>query len=160
MIFQPTRPDGRSYRNLVVEAFNGLSPGMVLSYAQLAGPLDLDPERDKAKIQAAVRAANKVLLELHQRGIANVRAVGYRVLPAREHVIVANGHQSKADKALVRALGFYEGANLSEMTPVERKLHEGQHMLAQAIVQSHKHLSRRIDMIESILAGGGKIING
>ena len=38
-------------------------------------------------------------------------------------------------------------------TEVERKLHHGQHMLAQAINASHQHLDKRIKRIEDLLKG-------
>src|SRR5271165_7697040 len=118
--FKPTREDGRSYRDVTVDLFKNLVPNTIVNYEQLGKELELNPESDRNRIQMAVRSANKVLLKMHNRGVTNVPTVGYRVLEAREHMIVANGHQNKADRALIRAQNFYEGTNLSEMTQHER----------------------------------------
>ena len=148
--FQPKRPDGRSYRDVAVDIFKGLPYGAVVSYDAIGRELDL---KQRPLIQGAVRAANQVLLKIHQRGLKTIAGTGYRVLESREHMIEANGQQTKADKAMVRALRLYEGTNLSNMTDTERHLHHGQHVLAQAIYASHQHLDKRIRRIEDLLRG-------
>lgn len=151
MRFKPQRPDGRSLRDLVITELHLLPPETLVTYQQLGSALDLDPDRDLRKIAAAVNAAMKPLLKLHKRGLQNVSRVGYRILAAREHLVVASRHQNKAERAMSRALIFYEGTNLSELTETERKLHHGQHILAQAIIASHRHLDKRITRIEELL---------
>ncbi len=148
--FKPKRADGRSYRDVAVDAFKDKEPGEIVSYKTLEKILDLN---ERGSIQMAVHAANKLLLKLHKRGVKNVVNKGYRVLEAREHMIVANGHQTKADRAMSSALQFYAGADLSAMTEAERKLHHGQQMLAQAVFASHQHLDKRIRRIEDLLSG-------
>jgi hypothetical protein len=150
-MFEPKRPDGRSYRDVAIDLLKDMERGEIVTYQALGRALDLHPVRDRAKIQNAVRQANKPLLKLHQRGVQAVENEGYRMLPAREHVMVANGHQSKADKAMVRAIDFFNGTDLTQLTDAERKLHQGQAMLAQALYASHKSLDRRIRRIEDIL---------
>lgn len=151
--FRPTREDGRSFRDVAVDVIKDAAPETVIAYRTLADALGLHPARDKEKLQKAVRAANKILLKLYRRGVRNVPLTGYRVLPAREHMIVADAHQTKADRAMARALNFYEGANLAEMTEIERKLHQQGQMLAQAIISSHRHLDRRLKRVEELLRG-------
>lgn len=150
-MFETKRADGRSYREVALDLLKDMKRGDVVTYQDLGRALELHPLRDRTKIQSAVRQANKPLLKLHQRGVQAVENHGYRVLAAREHVVVANGHQSKADKAMVRALDFFNGTNLADLTESERKLHQGQAMLAQALYASHKSLDRRIRRIEDIL---------
>jgi len=157
--FKPKREDGRSVRDVALSVLKDRSPETIVTYEELGKALELNPRNraDLGKIQMAVRDANSVLLKTYSRGVKNVPMTGYRILPAREHVVVANEHQNKATKALKRSLNFFEGANLSEMTDVERKLHQGQHMLAQALMASHEHLDRRINRIEALLKGGETI---
>jgi hypothetical protein len=151
--FKPTRPDGKSYREVAVEALKDLEYGTVLNYSTLGKALDINHKTDRQKIQAVVRLANVGLLKLYKRGLENVKNVGYRIIEPKEHMIVANGHQAKADRAMVAAIRFYNGADLSKMTESERKLHHGQHMLAEAIYASHTHLDKRIKRIEDLLQG-------
>jgi hypothetical protein len=157
--FAPTREDGRSYRAVAIDALKDLDHGTLVSYRELGEILDLDPTEDLVKIQSTVRAANKDLLRSHKRGMKNVPKVGYRIIEANEHMIVAGSHQSKADRAMITALRFYNGADLSRMTEIERRLHHGQHMLAEAIYASHVQLNRRIQRIEDLLAGGTTVSN-
>lgn len=153
-MFKTKRPDGKSYRELAVEALKDEPIGSVIPYVKLMDRLDVD---DRRKVNAIVRSAIKSLLKLYNRGVKCVPSVGYRVLRANEHMLAAGGHQSKADRAMSRALNFYQGTDLGQMTEVERKLHSNQHMLAQAIMASHKHLDKRIDRIEALLKGGETI---
>ena len=133
MRFKPTREDGRSFRDVAVDALKDRPPETIVSYEDLGNALGLDPKTELGKIRAAVRAAIKPLLDLHRRGITNVPGKGYRVLPARENMIVASNHRSKADRAMGRAVVFLQGANRDEMTETERRLHDGQLMIMQAI---------------------------
>ncbi len=151
--FKPKRKDGRAYRTVAVDAFKNLEYGTIVTYRDLGNLLELSPKNELTAIQQAVREANKLLLKLHKRGVQNVAKTGYRVIEPREHMLVANSHQTKADKAMGRALRFYDGADLTRMTEAERKLHHGQQMLASAIYASHQHLDKRIRRIEDLLKG-------
>lgn len=157
MLFKPTRADGRSYRDVAVEALKDRVPEEIVSYEELGKMLDIDPENELTRIRSIVRSAIKPLLQLHRRGLSNVPGKGYRVLPAREHMLVSSNHRSKADRAIGRALAYLEGANREEMTEMERKLHDGQCMIVQAIHASHQHLDKRMSKIEELLRGGGTI---
>ena len=99
--FEPRREDGRSYREVALDTLKGLKPGDLISYETLGRELELDPSNDLGRIQRAVRQANRNLLKLHHRGIQVVENTGYRMLPAREHMLVANRHQAKADRAML-----------------------------------------------------------
>lgn len=154
MVFKPTRADGKSYRDVAVELFKDQPVGAVIKYKQLTQVLDV-PERHR--LNAIVRSALRPMLKLHQRGLKCIPGIGYRVLEAKEHVNIAHKHQSKADKQMGRALMFYRGTNLSELTEAERKLHHGQYMLAEAVMASHRHLDKRISKIEELLRGGTTI---
>jgi hypothetical protein len=150
MTFKTKRPDGRSPRLIALDFLKTKSPDDVCSYQELGDVLGFHPRKERAAIQSAVRSANKTLLKLHQKGV-EVADNGYRVVQPREHMLVASGHQNKADRALARALRWYENTDLSALTEVERKLHQGQHMLARAIFASHQHLDRRIKKLEDVL---------
>jgi hypothetical protein len=155
MLFKPTRPDGRSYRDVAIDIFKDLEPETIVKYDAIREALDLDV--GSPHIGAIVRSAIKPLLRLHQRGLVCVKRVGYRVLPARENMLVAHGHRSKADRAMGRAMAFINGANRGEMTEAERKLHDGQAIIMAALISSHRHLDSRINKIEELLRGGTTI---
>jgi hypothetical protein len=151
MLFEPKRSDGKSYRVVALEVLQAKQPDQIIAYNELAKILQLDPRRHRAQIQGAVLAANKSLLKTHQRGVQAIRNVGYRMLPAREHMLVANNHQTKADRQMKRAIEFFAGTNLSELSEKELRIHQGQAMIAQALYASHQSLSRRIRRLEQII---------
>jgi hypothetical protein len=68
-------------------------------------------------------------------------------------MVVANGHQSKAERQMAKAINFFAGANLAEKTEVERRLHMGQSMLASATLAVFQHTNKRLDQIEALLKG-------
>lgn len=150
-MFKTVREDGRSYRDVAVDVLKDKQPDEIVTYKMLGVAMELSPVVELGKIQAAVNAANKTLLKVHNRGVKNVKNMGYRIVKAREHMLVATSQEVKADNAMVRALRWYEGTKLEEMTEIERSLHQGQHMLAEAIYQSHQQLDKRIKRIEDAL---------
>jgi hypothetical protein len=152
-MFQPTRTDGRSFRDVALDVLKDEPPGSVVSYKIFGAALGLNPKTDLQKIQATVRQANRILLKLHSRGLATVPRVGYRVLHAREHAIIANGHERRADSAMGRSVAFYNGAKLEEMTPSERRIHEGLSMNAQTLMAMHSYNKTRFDRLEALFKG-------
>jgi hypothetical protein len=150
-MFKPTRPDGRSYRDVAVDYIKDKPPDTIIGYDEFASVFGVD--LDHRRIGAIVRGALKPLLRLHSRGLQAVPTVGYRVLQAREHMHVSNTHRSKADRAIGRAIGFLDGANRSEMNDVERKMHDGQLIIMTALRASHQHLDSRLDKLEALMKG-------
>ena len=153
-MFRTKRPDGKSYRELAVDALKDEPIGSVVSYVKLMERLDVD---DRHKVNAIVRSAIKSLLKLYNIGVRCIPNVGYRVLRANEHMLVANEHKSKSLRSVKRALNFFEGTDLNKMTEIERKLHSNQHMLAEFVMSSHRHINKRMDRIEALLKGGETI---
>lgn len=153
MRFQTTRADGRSFRDVAVDFLKDYPPGTVVTYQTLGSALGLRPKADLQKIQQAVRQALHVLLKLHSRGLKSVPRTGYRILAAREHALVGHGQQRKAGKALGRAVAFFKGARLEEMTPAERQIHEGLSMNAQALAAMHNYNRTRFDRLEALFKG-------
>jgi hypothetical protein len=153
MYFKPIREDGRSFRDVAVDSLRDEPPGSIVPYSAIANALGLNSKDDLRKIQMAVRAANTVLLRLYCRGVKNVPNIGYRILPAREHAIVANSHQTKADKAMGWAVAFFDGANLEEMSEQERKTHEGLSLIAHGLASMHTYNKKRFDRLEALFKG-------
>lgn len=149
-MFKTNREDGYSYRDIAVTLLKDQPPNTLITYTELGKALDT---KDMHLIQSTVIQANKVLLKQHQRGVKNVRRKGYRILRASEHMAVATSHQSKAERQMVKAIDFFAGANLSEMTDIERKLHVQSQMLATATLAGFQHLDKRLSKIEELLRG-------
>ena len=150
--FEAKREDGRSYKTVAFEYLQTLQPEQIVTYDELAKELGLHPRHDLTQIQQAVREATKPLLKMHKRGVQVVTGHGFRIIPARENMLVANKHQNKSDRQMVRAIEFFAGTNLNELTEQELRVHQGQAMIAQALYASHQSLSKRITRLEKILA--------
>jgi len=155
MLFKTTRPDGRSYRDVAVDIFKDLKPETIVSYETIGKALDLDPE--SGKLQGIVRSANNYLLKVHNRGLVNIPGKGYRVVQAREHMMISTHHQNKATRSMRRCVEWLAGTKEEELSENERKLHRGQCIIVQAILASHQHLDSRINKIEKLLQGNTTI---
>ena len=151
-MFKTTRPDGKSYRELAVDALKDEPIGTVVTYTRLMKALEIT---DRRKVNAVVRSAIKTLLKLYNRGATCVPNTGYRILHAKEHMGVATGFQSKAGRSMGRALAFFEGTDLSAMTEIERRLHQNQHMIADAVMTSHRYAKKKFEHVHDLLKGQG-----
>jgi hypothetical protein len=151
--FKPIRADGRSYRIVAVEHLKDKSPGTIVPYQELGAALELDPETELTKIQVSVRAANMTLLKRHSRGVENVTNVGYRILYAREHMVVAHSRETKAETQMRMSVAFFDGANLEEMTDHERREHNEHAMLSHQLFAMHSYNKSRFDRLEALFRG-------
>lgn len=153
--FEVSRADGRSDRQVVLDMAEGLDPGALLSYAELIEELQSgrDGEMDRHKAASAVRSANHALLSERQRYLRNVRGVGYRVCRADEHLPVAIDKKRTATRRLKESVGILRHTRLDELTSEQRALHQGQLLIASALVQHATEANRRLNATERAIAG-------
>ncbi|MBN6054526.1 hypothetical protein JYK22_21470, partial [Nonomuraea sp. RK-328] len=102
------------------ELLRSASIGDVLTYEQLGEALDLDPVSERNKIQMAVRRAAQEHEQQDKRALDSVTNVGYRIVEASEHILLARRHQSKASKALVRGHSKAINVDLSGLDSATR----------------------------------------
>lgn len=121
--------------------------GSVITYEQIAVPLNLDPAAARHPIQMACRRAAKESEEAGGRALEAVRGVGYRIVEPEEHLRLAQIHQSKSSRSLVRGKSKVEHVDLSGMEPEVRKTFE---VVARAF-SVQMELARRLDMRQSKL---------
>lgn len=57
--------------------------------------------------------------------MANVRGVGYEVVEAREHAVLAKGRLQRSKVQVRKGIRIVKGTNLSRLTPEELKLLDG-----------------------------------
>src|SRR3954454_11226119 len=97
--FQPLgdKPEWRKiYDHLLAEA----DYGAVITYAQLSGVL----ERDFVAHRGPLYRARRELGNLRLRWLSPVTKVGYRVIAANEHIMVADDHKHRARRQMSRML--------------------------------------------------------
>lgn len=106
---------------VLADRFAEVPRGTTVTYEELAQVLDLDPERGRKAVQAAVQQATKVLSVEHDRSLVAVRGVGYRVALPAEHLDLAGFQQRKSGAALVRARRHVDHTDLSGLTEQARR---------------------------------------
>lgn len=120
----------------------------VLTYEEMGEALGLHPASDRHLIQAAVHRAAKELLEVERHALMAITNVGYRVVTAEEHLLLARGHQRKSHKQLALAQDKVEYVDLSEVDPITRRAFG---LVAEAL-SAQADFNRRMDIRQRNLA--------
>lgn len=161
--FQPSRSDGRSDRQVIVDLAWNAEPDTVFTYDELLGALQEGTDREIgfSHVYAAIGAANKTLLTEQKRYLGVVRGIGYRVIHAAEQLGVALVKKDRAQNHLKRGIELLRHARLEELDEAQRTLHEGQLMILagfhQAIQESERRHNRADELIQGLLASNKQI---
>lgn len=96
------------------------SVGDILTYEAMCEALEI-PSTSRHIVQSAIRRAAREF-EVHDRhALEPVPNVGYRVVKAEEHMVLARQQQKRAGRALSRGHSKVVNVDLSEMDPETRK---------------------------------------
>jgi hypothetical protein len=135
-LFQPVGE--KPQWQMIYDGLTGLDIGDVITYERLADLLGVDDFR--LHRGAWTKAANRWGSE-HKRAFAPVRNVGYRVVNATEHELLARGHHRKSKRSLTRGRRMLETADRSLLSEEDRHRFD---QLEQTISR-HSDLIRRLD---------------
>lgn len=153
MPFKITRADGRSNGQVLLEYVNGGEPGRLYAYDELVTALSEGSHKfTKTDVQRVVRQSTGRLLREQQRRLHAVRTVGYRLAPASEHMVLANGDRRRADVQLRKGLDTLRHVRFEEMDENTRRAHEGHLMVTEAIYANQVALDRRMKKVEEAIA--------
>lgn len=152
--FTPSRPDGRSDRQVLFDLVEAAEPDMTFKFDEILDALnrDLEVPVTQHRVYAAVRDANTTLLRERKRYLRNVRGVGYRVIFTSEAVAVALDKKGRAESYLARGLQVLRNARLDELAPAQRTLHEGQLLIMAGLHEATQRSERRHDKSEALIA--------
>jgi len=156
--FEPTRPDGRSDRQVVFDLVSEAQPDTMFEYKVLIDVLSegLGEEIDRRRVYRAVVNANKLLLHERSRYLGVVKNVGYRMLRADEHLPAAIGRKESAVSKLKQGMELLRNAKIEELDEAQRVLHQGQLLimsgLYDAVRESHRRHDRQERVIEDMRA--------
>jgi hypothetical protein len=130
---------------VVYERLVEMRVGQVITDQELR---DLLPEAAEASIPGAVTRAVKELEDEHRRTFARVRHVGYRMVEAAEHEVLARGQHKKARRSLGRAWRKAHSADRSKLSQEQRRRLDAveDHLGRQQ--EMIKRLDRRVDQID------------
>lgn len=153
--FLPSRPDGRSDRQVVFDLAESAEPDTKFTHDELIAALSegLDCEVDRTRVYRAVGDGNTTLLRERKRYLKNVPGQGYRVIHTSEAVSVALDKKGRAESFLARGLAVLRNARLDELTSAQRTLHEGQLLIMAGIHEATKRSERRHAKAEELIAG-------
>lgn len=113
----------------------------VFTYAAMADALELDATDDRHAIQMAMRRASKELETKDKHATEVVPNIGYRIVPAPEHLILAKRQQKRAGKALARGHSKVVNVDLSGVEPEVRSAFQ---VVAQAFAMQ-MDMNRRLE---------------
>lgn len=152
--FAPSRPDGRSDRQVVFELARDADPDTQFTHDEIIEALSagLDCEVDRTRVYRAVSDGNTTLLRERKRYLKNVPGKGYRIIHTSEAVAVALDKKSRAESFLARGRDVLNNARLDELDPAQRTLHEGQLLIMEGLYQATRQSERRHDRSEQLIA--------
>lgn len=151
---RPFEPVGdRARWKTVFELVPKSEVDLVVTYDEMGEALDLDPVKDRPKIQSAVRKAGDVLLKVHKHAIVSVPNVGYRVVRPEEHLAIAQGKGRRAERSLSKGHQVVTNVDFNGLEAETRRTFElvGRAMAWQIGVMK-KLDSRQRDFEESLAA--------
>lgn len=138
----PFEPVGEHARwRTIYDLMRSLRPGDVLSYQQMGEALDLDPYKDRLKIQAAVRRAAREYEQVDHRVIEGVPGSGYRVVQPIEHARLAQLQRRRANRSLQRGHSIVTNVDFNGLDPATR---QGFELMAQGFA-AQMDFNRRIE---------------
>lgn len=148
--FEPSRPDGRSDRQVIYDLASVAEVETLFSYKELVAALaeGLEEKPDRERVYPAVAAANRSLLKRDQRYLRCVRRRGYRLIRSDEHLEVALQKQDYATSYLKRGVEVLRCTRLEELTPAARQAHEGTLMISVGMLNAMRESFRRHERME------------
>lgn len=147
MSFEPkiARLDGRSNGQVILDLVAGNPPGKLFQYSDLIAVLSEGTEKryTRTEVQRIVTATCPRMLKEQARTLHNVLNVGYRIAEAAYHLTLAHDRKNRADKQMLRGVQILEHVRWGEMDDNQRRAHQGQLLITNALYQSMKALERR-----------------
>lgn len=152
--FEPSREDGRSDRQIVLDLVRGAEPGTIFLYADMQTALEegTDREINRRVIGAAARAASNSLLSDERRALAVVPGRGYRVIRAEEHLPVAMDKKARASGYISRGMRLLKQCRWEELPAQVRTAQEGQLMIFAGLSAAIDDHQQRLDRHEEVIA--------
>lgn len=124
--FVTSRADGRTDAEVIVALVQGVAPGTVVTYREMAEALSMGSNRrwDDRAVQSSARSSARRLLRETARVLIPVRGAGYRISQGFDHHGLALRRESKANNQLRMAVDVLRHVDYGEMTAEQRSVHE------------------------------------
>jgi hypothetical protein len=122
--------------------------GDVLTYTEAGVALGLHPKEDRHTLGDAIRKGARELLLVNDHAVENVPNVGYRVIEANRHLVLASKRQRRARREITRGRELSEHVEWASLTPEERTFQE----VAIRAFSVQGEMIRRLDVRQRQLA--------
>lgn len=146
-------PIGEQARwRIVYDRLKTAAVGDVVTYDELGDALGLNPETDRHAIQMAVRRAAIEYQKVDKRALDAVPNKGYRVVEAKEHVVLARRHQAKSVRSLARGYSVATNVDLSQVDEHTRRALETIAIAFAAQLDFNRRMDVRQRRLEQVIA--------
>lgn len=143
MSVTPFEPIGETARwRILYDMLRDREVDDVLTYKEMGEALELDPEADRSRIQMAFRRSAIQLERDDNRAVDVIQNVGYRIVPAPEHLRLARRHQRRSRKELDRGASKVTHVDLSGVDAETRKAFQ----VVAAAFSMQQEMLRRMDV--------------
>lgn len=151
--FQTSRIDGRSDRQIIFDLVKDATPETVYSYGELESALSQGTTRKITRfiIGNASRQASRTLLRERQRCLRVIANMGYRIIPATEHMELALTRKDRAELMIHRGVEILQGTRIDELDEPHRSLHQGQLLIMSGFYQALRSTRKRQDRQEQAI---------
>lgn len=130
-----------------------IEPGAIITYAQLDKVLDRPFKENRTPLYRA----RSVLGDARQRWLEPVPRIGYRCIPATEHIAQSQRRRRAGQRRLEAAVEIGRATDVGQLTPEQLARHDRQHEINTALVAAVLDHETRLGRIERALRATGKI---
>lgn len=132
--------------------FQATEVGATITYADLADALEMDPVKDRHRIQAAARKAAEKFLTVDDRAVETIPEVGYRIATAERQIPLAGAQVEKATRSLEKGKDLTVHVRMEELSEEGRQIIHAMSIGFSAVAEYTRQISRRMEDHEGRLA--------
>lgn len=149
----PFEPKGEIAQwRIIYRLFQETEVDTTLDYHLLGDALDLDPTKDRHRIQAAARRAAKQLLEVDDRAVEVVPDIGYRLVTAGRQIPMAGQQVQRAGRALDKGKAFTTHIRMEDLSEHERQIAQTMALGFAQVAEWARQIGRRMEDHEGRLS--------
>ena len=147
-MYKPKTKDGTPMWQIIFDMFADKEPDIILTYDEITNELNkhTDEPTSIEELRSAVYGARPHLIAERKKWLGCVRGLGYRIIPAREHIGVSTDYRERATRSVNTAVAVAVNTDMQGMTPSERNHHsavrQGLCLLAQRMADHDETLER------------------
>lgn len=149
----PFKPKGEIAQwRIIYRLLQEAEVGATITYQTVAEALDLDPETDRHRLQAAARKAATKLLEVDTRAVEVIPDIGYRTVLAARQIPLAGQQVERAGRAMDRGNALATHVRMSELSEAEQRIVHAMQLGFAQVREWARQMNQRIEDHDDRLA--------